>query len=116
MSKKTPQIGEDEYDPSKDELFLDQVQPPPPVSHFLPGVAPGAGYKGTNKTAQELADEFGYAPDGTPRTEAAPDTPSCPPVSPDGYPFNTTTIPAGLGAPLSQECVDFYNARYAPTP
>jgi hypothetical protein len=116
MTKKSPHIGDDEYDPSKDELFLDQVQPPPTGATLLPGVGPGPLYKGTDKTAQELVDLYGYGPDGTPRTEAAPDTPSCPVVSPDGYPFDTTTIPAGLGAPLSPECVDFYNTRYAPTP
>ena len=118
MSKaKTPQIGDNDYDPSKDELFLDQVQPPPEATQ-MPAplvVELGDKYKGTNKTADELAAAFGLEPDGTPRVAPAPDGPKCPTVSPDGYPFDTTAIPAGCGEPLTQECADYYNERYKPT-
>jgi hypothetical protein len=75
-------------------------------------VGPGSGYKGTNKTAQELADLYGLNPDGSPRTEPAPDGPACPPLAPGDGPFNTTVIYPGCSVPLSQECADWANAKY----
>lgn len=72
----------------------------------------GSNYKGTDKTAQELADAYGLLPDGTPRTEAAPDGPYCPPLAPGDGPFTTEGIPPGCNAPLSQECVDWANEKY----
>ena len=123
MSRKdhTPQVGDDAYDPSLDPLFLEQVQSsePSPAQHPhtepLPVKDGGGGYADTGYTAEELVAAYGTNPDGSPRTEAVPDTPSCPTVSPDGYPFDTTAIPAGCGEPLSAECAAYYNARYAPT-
>jgi len=75
-------------------------------------VQPGPLCKGTNKTAEELAEMFGLEPDGSPRTEAAPDGPACPPLSPGDGPFNTETIFPGCNTPLTQECVDWANEKY----
>jgi|KBSMisStandDraft_5_1062788.scaffolds.fasta_scaffold00198_40 hypothetical protein len=75
-------------------------------------VQPGAGYKGTNKSAEELEEMYGLNPDKTPRTEPAPDGPECPPVSMEEGPFDTETIYAGCNAPLTQECVDWYNKKF----
>jgi hypothetical protein len=72
------------------------------------------GYKGTGLSAAELVEKFGTNPDGSPATELAPDTPNCPVVSPNDYPFDTTVIPSGCAAPLSQECADYYNDLYKP--
>ena len=116
---KTLQIGDADYDPSLDNNFLDQVQPPEATqlpTHTTPlPKRDGGGYAETGYTAAELIEAYGAAPDGTPRTEPVPDTPACPPVSPDGYPFDTTTIPQGCNEPLSAECAAFYNERYKPT-
>lgn len=68
-------------------------------------------YAGTGKSAAELVAEYGTNPDGSPRTEAPPDTPSCPPVSLSDGPFDTTSIPPGCSEPLSAECAAFYNAK-----
>lgn len=114
-----PQPGDLDYDPSKDPAFLDKVDPP--KASTLPAPKIGApedkgGYAGTGLTADELVEKFGTNPDGSPRTEPAPDGPTCPPVSPDGYPFDEKAIPAGLSQPLSAECVAYYNKLYAPSP
>lgn len=72
------------------------------------------GYANTGMTADELVEKYGTNPDGSPRTEPQSEAPSCPVVSPSEYPFNTTAIPTGCSAPLSAECVAYYNKLYAP--
>jgi hypothetical protein len=90
----------------------------PPKPAILPKDPPrpglvgdGEGYAGTKLSAAELVKKYGTNPDGSPATEPKPETPSCPPVSLSDGPFDTTAIPPGCSAPLSQECADFYNAQ-----
>jgi hypothetical protein len=114
MSKHDPKVGDDAYDPSKDPLFMEQVKPSPPVPKPpKPDTGePKVYYGGTKYTAQELVDMNGTNPDGSPRTEAAPDGPVCPPVGASDGPFDTTTIPMGCSTPLTAECADHYNKLY----
>ena len=127
MTAKKPDPTDTNSDPSKDPEFLDAVdtakdnadrdnpRTPPRAEVGLGGPEINNGYAGTGKTADELVALYGTNPDGSPRTEPAPTGPSCPPVSPDGYPFDTTAIPAGLSAPLTAECAAYYNDLYKPT-
>lgn len=78
---------------------------------------PNENYLGTGQSAQSLSEQFGYTPGGELRTAAADEAgPVCPPVSPQDAPFDTTTIPSGCSAPLSQECADYYNTLYPVAP
>lgn len=113
MTKSTNPIITDpndpNYDPNKDPLF----DPPPSgmVADGQPQI--NDGYAGTGKTAAELVALYGTNPDGSPRTEAAPTGPSCPPVSLSDGPFDTETIPPGCSAPLTAECAAYYNDQIA---
>jgi hypothetical protein len=122
MTKHTPQIGDKDYDPSRDPLFLEQVQPPaastmpapkPKTKVGVGGVAIGEGYAGTDYTADQLVEMNGTNPDGSPRTDPVPDTPTCPSVSLGDGPFDTTAIPPGCNEPLSAECAAYYNDQRA---
>lgn len=96
------------------------VDPPPPAKATTLPAKPSPiggkdkdddGYAGTGKTAADLVKEFGTKPDGSPATEAPPETPNCPPVSLSDGPFDTTAIPPGCSEPLSAECAAYYNSQ-----
>ena len=125
-ARKTPDPTDTNYDPSQDPAFLDAVDQakdnadrdnpisnppatPPRADVGLGGPEINNGYAGTGLTADELVAKYGTNPDGSPRTEPKPDTPTCPPVSLSDGPFDTTAIPPGCSAPLSAECAAYYN-------
>lgn len=122
------------YDPALDPGFMDKVsdgeaaQLPAkvPGENSLSGIAArhvGLDWPRGDDGLPQRDDDgaevvvdapYGYRPSGQPKTEEdflAGLNPTCPAVSLQDGPFDTTTIYAGTNEPLSAECADFYNAK-----
>lgn len=104
--------------PPKDATTL-PAPPSTPTTKPVPklpvkGEEDKGGFANTGLTADELVEKYGKNPDGSPKLEETPDTPVCPVVNPSEYPFDDKAIPSGCSAPLSAECIAYYNKLYAP--